>query len=141
MITKVMHHRFRLRNPLLRNPEMAEKIAEVFVSTKGVCQVQTNSLVGSILVVFDAKETNVKLILEDVKKGTGVDCNTWLTTNKERHLKNKSVRRFAKIGLAASLAGTLGTLAVSGKTHALAGSLFLFFIAAHSYNHRRTLFH
>ena len=133
------HNRFRLRNPLLKSDDMARKLAEKFTAVEGVTKVETNPLVGSLLVIYNTAETDAKTILARIKETAARDCTDWLTTNQHHRHNSQFMRRYTKLGLAASLAGTIGTLAVSGKSHAAAGALFLCFIAAHSYRHRRTL--
>ncbi len=141
MSVKEVPRRFRLRNPLLKDKETAKKLAKNIVAVQGVSHVKVNARVGSLLVLFYPARTTAENILDQVSEKTGINSRKWLTTKQHRPLfqQKRTIRKYVKMGLAASFGGTIGTLAVSGKTHALAGSVFLCFLAVHSYQHRRTL--
>ena len=141
MNVREVHRRFRLRNPLLKDKETAKKLAKNIVAVQGVSHVKVNTRVGSLLVLFYPARTTAENILDQVSEKTGINSRKWLTTKQHRPLfqQKRTIRKYVKMGLAASFGGTIGTLAVSGKTHALAGSVFLCFLAVHSYQHRRTL--
>ncbi len=134
-------HRFRLRNPLLKNKEAAKKLAENTSTVQGVSRVEVNIRVGSLLVIYNPAGTTAENILDQMSEKTGLNCKKWLITHPRRpsFQQKRTIKRYVKLGLAASLGGTIGTLAISGKTHALAGSVFFCFLFVHSYQHRRTL--
>ena len=141
-VSTIYQDRLRLRNTLLKNDELTEKFSQCLVSESGVLTIERNNFVGSMLVIFDPKKITIKQILTRLLDCTGVDCRK-MVTNKKRlrpHSRRRALRKYVKLGLAASIGGTIGTLAVSGKLHALAGSIFLCFLAAHNFQNRRTFF-
>ncbi|MCG8617102.1 MAG: hypothetical protein MI802_12855 [Desulfobacterales bacterium] len=140
MSIRIPQSRFRLRNPMLKNADVAEEFSERLDVLSGVSRVEVNPRVGSLLVVFDAEEATADEILSQISAKTGVNCSTWLTRRKCGRASGKqAMRRNVKLGLAASLGGTVLALAVSDKTHALGGMVFLSFLVAHSFQNRRSL--
>ncbi len=137
----VAEGRIRIRNAALKVGEMGYALRDELLAAKGVLDVQVNKRIGSMLVLYDKARISAESILQRVATALHVDLDKVRAglSNINRKLVSREGRRYVKAGMGASLGIAMGALAVSGRWHILAGTVFLGCLGAHLYQNRRTL--
>ena len=140
-VIPISQRRLRLRNTKLKDATLVKELSEYLGPFQGVLSIANNIRVGSILIIFNAEETNAEEIIKHLSTFQNFDHQNWLPQKQKakQNARNRAMKKFVKMGLVAGAIGTLGTLTVSKKMHVLAGSLFFSLLSAHLYQNRRTL--
>lgn len=153
-VTSFIDGRVRLRHPALRQHHVVAQIEPRILSVKGIRSAEFNERSGSLLVQYDPSVlSRDDLIRQALPWASYLDAcleghtATPPTGTKagERKpaspLRGKSCwRKTVNRGMLASLAVTVGSLALGGKRiHTAAGALFLICAGLHGYRYRSQL--
>lgn len=132
--------RLRLRSPALRAEEPQRRCAEALAGVDGVRGVRGNPRAGSIAIAYDPALLDEAAILRRLGLERRDPPPPPAARPRRAPSATGATNRWAKIGAMASLAVSLGALAVGRKRlHAIAGGIGVACIAVHMLRHRRRL--
>ena len=136
--------RLRLRAPTLRGQAANLAAQAEAASWDGVLSVEGSPTAASLLIHYDATRMTpgqaaglaVRLVPTEPEPAPGPPPPATPSAFDERLWR---LNRPAKLGMLASLAGSLAALTVGKKAHAALGVLHLAFLTIHLANHRKKL--
>jgi hypothetical protein len=144
--------RMRIRDASLRAEGNLARLAQALMALDASRAVTTNPRCGSALFVYDGHraaradmEAAAARLLEEIvaPDGTPPEPTPELPPEQDRHARAplKKLNRYAKHGMAASLALSLWLAYFSGgrRRHALAGWVFIACLGVHLARHRHRL--
>lgn len=143
LIVSSLPGRIRLRDAGLRDARRLEELHRLLAVYRGVVGIEMNSKAGSVVVRYDLAQ------VEQMRIVTRIEAAARRVLGSERPAPpapgsggtlRVKINRQAKRGMLGSLAVSL-LLAAAGRKHwhALSGGLFVVFLTAHLWVHRRHL--
>lgn len=139
LIVSALPGRIRVRDPRLRQPARLERLRASLAALAGVAHIEVNGRAGSLLLHYDPQQIGCDELEARVDRATLAALRVQPATGKSR-VRLLRTNRWAKLGMLASLSGSLALLALGQKRgHALAGGLFVAGLGLHLLVHRRHL--
>ncbi|MBP8170896.1 MAG: hypothetical protein KAX90_01250 [Pseudomonas sp.] len=137
LIVSALPGRIRVRDPRLRQLARLECLRTCLAQLPGVASIELGGRTGSLLLHYDPQLIDSETLEAQVEHAT-------LAALKVRASPARSglmqANRWAKLGMLASLSGSLALLALGNKRgHGLAGGLFVAGLGLHLLVHRRHL--
>jgi len=142
MIASCLNGRIRFRHPALSNPELLTLVTNQLAQMPGITSIEANPRTGSVLVTHDESVATDDL-LAMAQTLAAAHAETVLATAPAKPARKKLTRgqltrRTQKIGLAACMAGAVGTgLTDTKAAHLTLGLALAGFAAWHLFMHRR----
>ena len=153
-VTSFIDGRVRLRHPALHQHQVVAEIQPRILSIKGIQSAEFNERSGSLLLHYD-----IDVLSRDELIQQALPWASYLDECLKGHIATPPAsggsgerkpafplsgkicwRKAVNRGMLASLAVTVGSLALGGKqVHAVAGTVFLALVGVHGYRYRRTL--
>lgn len=134
-------YRLRFRDQSIKIGSMAYALRDNLLELRGVIKVEVNKRTGSILVFFDKAKICSAAIFTKIFATIGIDSSK--ITNKVeaacKKITTKSCKSNVNKGMLITGAITLGALAFSNKTHAIAGAAFIGFAGLHMIQNKKSL--
>lgn len=136
--------RLRVRHPDLRSRGCNAEMAAALAAWDGVAMAEGKPACGSILLRYDPGriapaevETRIRIMFAEFAEDEGSGDAPPAVSGEGQFLWG--LNRPAKLGMLASLTGTLVALAVGKKLHAVFGAMHVAFLLVHLANHRKKI--
>ena len=130
--------RIRVRDRVLRNPMRLDQLEAALIKIEAVTSIQSNPGAGSVILYFDAAQTDTEVL--EAAVDAAVDAVLAAPLPAGKRSLNMRVNRYAKAGMLGSLATSLALAATGQKRwHAVTGGLFVACLGVHLSVHRRSL--
>lgn len=139
-IVSALSGRLRLKGTTLSSPEFVEETRERFLALPGALAARSNLRAQSLILEYDPAILTPDALIAELAPLQPETACAWNSAAAPLRAQRKEINRYAKIGAMATLAVSMGALAVKQKTlHAVTGALFLLFLAPHMGIHRKKL--
>ncbi|WP_333874958.1 HMA2 domain-containing protein [Methylobacter sp.] len=130
--------RIRIRDRVLRNQRRLNQLEAELIQIEGITSLQSNPGAGSIILYFDAAQSDAEMMEAAVDAAVDNALATPLPAV-DRSVKMR-VNRYAKAGMLGSLATSLALAATGQKRlHAVTGGIFVACLGVHLSTHHRSL--
>jgi cation transport ATPase len=137
VLVNAVNGRLRVRSPILKIRKVGESIEAEVREMAGVKEVRLNPPASSMVVHYDPAQVEMDTLEERLEQ---LCTQTQIRVQKRKRDLARNLNLASKIGMAGTLAGTVG-LAYFGskKNHERMGWAFLSFAAYHLLRNRNTL--
>ncbi|MGL1931031.1 MAG: hypothetical protein OCC45_04630 [Desulfotalea sp.] len=134
-------YRLRFRDQSIKIGSMAYALRDNLLELRGIIKVEVNKRTGSILVLFDKAQIGSAVIFDKILATIGIDSSKIKDKIESagKTITTKACRNYVNKGTLITGAITLGALAFSKKTHAIAGVVFIGFAGLHLIQNKKRL--